>query len=322
MQPQGTPSQPDPNTAQGATGSQPMQPVPTPAPVSTPDPIPVPMPAPAPAPPPATSPIQPTPQPVAVTPPPITPPTPTSSQPQPSTWQSSVPSAPQSGTSTPQPQSGPGMPAPSNKRPLIMVIVGVLVLGLIGAGVYFWFNKSNNKNANDAAKQSTGQAGLGTKDMSTLAHVTFTPPSDMSAYKPRTVTTSRYSYELLNTGNQFCNLTFGTFSQTELPGTDISAIVKPQLDKLKLGGATIKGPDVGSPLVLPGTKSGKYSLPTLHYEVSEGGIYEVDHYSLAVLTSGERIVVSRVCASRGAAVNTSYLDTLDATAKKLTVTPQ
>jgi hypothetical protein len=157
--------------------------------------------------------------------------------------------------------------------------------------------------------------------MGTLETVSFTSPNDMGDYTPRTsAEPNQKAYTLNGTDSALrCGITFGTFTETEVPGADIDAILKAQVDNTKSAGATITGPTAGAALELTGSDGKHYSMPTLEYSSTLGGITEVDHYSVVVLGTGARAVVARTCVSRGAIDSSAAMSKLDATAKKLSV---
>lgn len=214
----------------------------------------------------------------------------------------------------------PGTPSGGSKKTILLVGIGLLVVLLLGLGAFFLMKNSTPSNkVSSTAKQSTKSADNSAKDMSTLTHVAFAAPGDMNEYTSKTAASATQKAYTLNGVDSAlrCSIVYGTFTQSELPGADIDAILKAQINSIKGAGATVTGPTAGTALELAGSDGKKYSMPTLEYSSTLGGLTEVDHYSVAILSSGERAVVARACVSRGTVDATAAMSKLDATAKEL-----
>jgi hypothetical protein len=200
-----------------------------------------------------------------------------------------------------------------------------VALLLIGAGAFFLMkgsdsdNKSGSgKDANQTSQDSSKASDA--KQMSTLSLVAFAAPTDMSDYNAPQVTGAVKTYVTKSSSDTlYCAITFGIATAAQFPGADLNAIVKPQIDNVRSLGLTVEGPETGDPLVLKNTSSVKYSMPTLTYHVYKGDVHELDRYSLSILTSGDRAIVSRTCANKNGTVDESMMDKLDDTAKKLLI---
>jgi Tfp pilus assembly protein PilE len=234
------------------------------------------------------------------------------------------PQMPQQPVAPPQPDFvQPPMQQPPHKKPvMLLIIIALVVLALAGVATYFlFFNKPANQTADSAAQQSAQAAESKAKDISTYAHATFTAPTDMSAYKSSEASdATQKAYVLLGTPTStFCLISYGTKTAAVWPGANIDAIINNQLVTVRQAGATIDGPSAGSALAIKDAGGTSYTFPTLQYQISLSSIYETDHTSVIILSSGERVFITRTCATKGAPSAQTYMDTLDATAKKLTI---
>ncbi|HSW66111.1 MAG TPA: hypothetical protein VLI54_03165 [Bacillota bacterium] len=253
---------------------------------------------------------------------PMPPQQPAQFQPQPSA-QPGAPLQPQPGFGMQQPHAAVPSLGTAKKRLLLIAGIAVVVIAS-GVAAFLLLHKSpTHGNASQAAQQSSNAASSSAKAMNTFSHVTFTAPSDMSGFTAASSgLATQTAYTLNGTGDSLhCSLLYGMASQTDLPGSDVNSILEPQLKRLTDAGATVSGPAAGTPLLLKDGAGKQYSMPTLEYTTTLSGLQEVDHYSIVVLASGERAVVTRACAARGT-VDASALAKVDVTAQKLTVSGQ
>ncbi len=219
-------------------------------------------------------------------------------------------------------------PTSKGKQRLIVAIVGVVVLALLAVLTVFMFHKKTPKtattgdSANSAAQQSKSNAPSTAQDLATLNSVKFTIPADMKGYDLQT-STSTDAIKDYASSDRLCELIVGTAPESTLPGADLNAIVKPQLDQLTAAGATITGPNAGQALTLNAVGSStQYSMPTLIYTFAEGAKHATVHYSAVILQDGSRAVISRTCVNANGTVDASKLVTLDAKAAQVTVVKQ
>lgn len=251
-------------------------------------------------------------------------------QPQPTPQQPFAPSAQPGQPFTPQPDGGypTGMPVDqSNKKKLrlIVLLVTILVVAALAAVSYFAFFKKDNSGSADKAAQKSSDSSENKDaiDLATLSGLTMSlaqAPNGFTAKTDPAPGAKQYSYASAD-GKETCELLFGTVSAESLPGANLDAIVKPQLDQLRQLGATVEGPSAGTALVLKDSGgSDSYRMPTLDFKFTYQGNEAVVHYSAVILTSGERAVVNRTCAQEGGSVNMDRLKSLDGTAKNIVVT--
>lgn len=250
-------------------------------------------------------------------------------QPQPSQFQPQPQPTPQPQQPfAPQPDGGypTGMPADqSNKKKLrlIVLLVSILVVAALAAVSYFAFFKKDGDLASKAAQKSSNESqDKQAVDLATLSGLTMDLPTAPEGYAPKedpAPGAKQYSYSSAD-GKEKCELLFGTVNAETLPGDNLDAIVKPQLDQLRELGASVEGPNAGTALIVKGSGSETYRLPTLDFKFSYQGNEAVVHYSAVILTSGERAVVNRTCSQEGGSVNQDRLKKLDEAAKNIVVT--
>lgn len=229
---------------------------------------------------------------------------------------------PAPGGVAPMPQMG-GAP-PKNRGSKIPIILLVVLLIVLGGAVawYFLIYQKGNSDADKAAKSSSSSAKEAVS-LSTLQDLTFSEPSDLSAFKADSSTNAAYHVYLTqsSTDDKLCSLEYGVVTPTDLPGGTIDDIVDPQIKSLKDAGATVTGPSAGDALILKDAKDSAktYSMPTLNYEFSKDTRHATVHYSLAILKGGNRAVVSRQCANKNGDIDKAELAKIEAAAKKITV---
>lgn len=211
------------------------------------------------------------------------------------------------------------MSAPKSQAKKIVIVIVILILfAAAAAAVYFIFfngGRSVTQTANESS--SSVQA----TEMATLSDVSLTLDTVPTGYTEQAVSdASNYKYYVSDDG--LCEFAFGTLTSENLPGKDLDAIVTPQITTLKENGATVNGPNAGTPLVLKSTTDSnvKYSMPTLNYVVSKGTVNLISHYSAVVLKNDSRAVVSRSCGNKNGAADESRLQALDDVAQTILVT--
>lgn len=228
----------------------------------------------------------------------------------------------------PQPGGGypTGMPDGGNKTKLRMVVllVTILVIALLGVVSYFAFFKKDDSSSQAAKKSSSSSEAKKATDLSTLQGLTMSlanGPEGFTAKADPAPGAKQYSYSSQD-GRETCELIFGTITAESLPGDNLDAIIKPQLDQLRELGATVDGPNAGTAIVLKDATDSAttYSMPTLNFKFTYQGNEAVVHYSAVILKNGERAVVNRTCAQEGGSVNMDRLGKLDNTAKSITIT--
>jgi hypothetical protein len=200
-----------------------------------------------------------------------------------------------------------------------------LVIAALVAVSYFAFFKKD-ENADDAAKKSASNSSDAKNaiDMATLQGVSMelaNAPEGYTAKSNPSANTRQFSYAAQE-GKQACELLFGTIPESSLPGENLDAMIKPQMEQLRKLGATVDGPNAGTALVLKDASDSKvsYSMPTLDFKFNYEGNEAVVHYSAVILTTGERAVVNRTCSQKEGSVDMNLLKALDASAKGITVT--
>jgi hypothetical protein len=221
-----------------------------------------------------------------------------------------------------QTSSRPGMnsPAPKNKNVIIIAVVVALVLAI---AAYFMFF-ANKDSVSDVAQQSQQSANANAIDMATLSSVVLNAPVDLTGYEKSERSTETYATYVTADGS--CELSFGTVTAAQLPGGDTAeAIVQRQINGLRDNGMTIDGPRAGEALTLAdaGDSSTIYKMPTLIFDFSKDNTRGTTHYSVAVLGSGDRAVINRVCANQtGEDIVDSVLEALNVKAREVTVTAE
>lgn len=213
----------------------------------------------------------------------------------------------------------------SNKK-MVLVVAGVVLA--VGLAVVLFAVLSSGKTdgnsaddaaaINNAAERSSQTAGSST-DMGSLNSVTFNAP-DMNGYEKQERSGDAFSNYITEDGK--CAIVFGTFSPLDVPGASVEDIVSQQLEDLRGGGSAIDGPDAGDALVVKDAADGAktYRMPTLNFKLSKDDTRVYTRYSVAILSGGDRAVVSRECAdTEGNEIPQSRLDELDAKAGELTV---
>jgi hypothetical protein len=223
----------------------------------------------------------------------------------------------------PTPAMGTGMPpseTSGTKRRLTAVILVILVLLAIGGAAYFIL--SSGKSTDNAADKSTKSSNSQAASMAALSHATLNPPDNIPGYKARQ--TGIASIKDYVSDDNVCEFIIGTTTVAQLPGVDLDAIVKPQLDQLRSLGATVNGPTAGPPLTLKNAddSSKQYSMPTLNFEFSQDKKHAIVHYSAVILSSGDRAVINRTCINQNGEVDKAKLSALDEKAKGVTVLSQ
>lgn len=227
------------------------------------------------------------------------------------------------GMVTGQHSGGPG------KKKLIIILVAVVALVLAAALIFFFMmkdgkdkkNTSTTQSASQAAKESTDSASEEGVDLATIQAVTLVPPTDMSAYKAPVTLLPTYSQYL--TLSSACSLDVGTVptSYTALKGNTLDEVVDYNVQLLRDSGATVADVTAGEALILKDAKdsSVQYKLPTLKFSITKGTATAVSNYSVVVTKNGDRVVVTRACASQNSQVTEDDLKPINETAKKITV---
>lgn len=211
------------------------------------------------------------------------------------------------------------MPAPKNKKgmKILLAILMVLAIAAIVAVSYFMFFKKDSS-ANQAAKKSTSSTKA--TDLATLNDASLDIPGGITGYTEKTTTLA--TAKDFMSADSTCEFVVGTATSTQLPGADLDAIVKPQIDQLKALGYTVDGPTAGPALIVKDSASSSvtYSMPTVNYELANGQKHATVHYSAVIMKGGNRAVVNRSCANQQGAVDASKVTALDNTAKNVVVT--
>jgi len=227
-----------------------------------------------------------------------------------------TPPPPLSPVTPPTPNMGAGVPRSGTGHRLQMGVIIIAVLLLLGIGVVYFFT---HRKASDDTAGSASTGNTQAVDLATLAKVTLMPPDKIDGYTARQTGTANIKDYVSADGA--CEFIVGTTSAAQLPGNDLNAIVKPQLDQLRAAGATVKGPSNGSMLTLKNADdaSKTYSLPTINYEFSQDKKHAIIHYSAVVLSNGDRVVVNRTCINQNGDADKAKLDALDEKAKAVQV---
>jgi hypothetical protein len=205
--------------------------------------------------------------------------------------------------------------ARSNRKPLLIIAVTVVAM-LLFVGAYFVFFRKGNGATDNTSQQSTQTAN----SLAALESATLMPPQTIDGYVERSTGTGSVRDFISSDGN--CELIIGTVSAGQLPGKDLTAIIKPQLDQLKSAGAKVEGPKDGTALKLKDAKdsSKTYDVPTLTFTFTQDSNQASTHYSAVIMKNGDRAVLNRTCHKDGN-VDENKLKALDATVNQVIVQP-
>lgn len=239
---------------------------------------------------------------------------------QPSGWQHAGTAASSSEISMADPgRTAYQQPAAGNRR-LPVIIIAVVVLLLLAGITYFAFFRGSG-NADNAAKQSSNSAAGKGIDIAALESATLEPPETIEGFTSRQTGTSAIKDYVAQDGN--CELIVGTVTAAQLPGDNLEAIVKPQLDQLRQAGASVKGPNPGDALLVKDAVDGSktYRMPTLNFEFSQDNKHAIVHYSAVIMKNGDRAVINRTCINKDGPVDQNKLKALDEVAKKVAIRP-
>ncbi|HUC90102.1 MAG TPA: hypothetical protein VMR45_04840 [Patescibacteria group bacterium] len=211
------------------------------------------------------------------------------------------------------------MPAPKNKKgmKILLAILMVLAIAAIVAVSYLMFFKKDNS-ANQSAKKST--SSVKATDLATLNDASLDIPGGITGYTEKTTTLT--TAKDFMSADSTCEFVVGTATSAQLPGADLDAIVKSQIDQLKALGYTVNGPTAGTALTVKDSASSSvtYSMPTVNYELANGEKHATVHYSAVIMKGSNRAFVNRSCANQQGAVDASKITALDNTAKNVVVT--
>lgn len=213
-----------------------------------------------------------------------------------------------------QPASGDD----SKKRRMVMFAVLLLALiVLVGGGYYAvkaYQNNHDKNTTNNAAKKS--ETSTSAPEINTLASFTFVQPpaSKLSGLTVSAGTTSGETVisAAADTGTgTACEIFYGIFGQSDLPGGNLGDVVSKATATLKSSGVTITGPNVIKALVLKNTAtSATYSIPSVNFSYTKSGVTEVANYSISELKNSTHAAVLQVCAGKDTAANlTTKLNT-------------
>jgi hypothetical protein len=211
---------------------------------------------------------------------------------------------------------GPSSPRNKSRRLAILVGVALIVLAIV-AVTYFLFLKPDSPS--DAAKKSADAAAASADDMSKLPGATINVPETIAGYKARNTGDDNIKDFMSDDG--ICEFIAGTVSASQLPGSDLNAIIDPQVKKLRDDGATVKGPSAGNPIVVKEKDGSKtYAMPTINFEFSKDKKHASVHYSAVILSKGDRVIINRTCVNANGDIDAARLAALDTVAQKVTIT--
>ncbi|HSX34279.1 MAG TPA: hypothetical protein VLF62_01390 [Candidatus Saccharimonadales bacterium] len=202
--------------------------------------------------------------------------------------------------------------------------LGIIAILLIAAAAVYFIQKRNNTAAPAVTTQNSPAPAPKGGDLASLTGLDFGLPHDLGPYAGDISTAATYHIYLTqgSTDATGCSLEFGISTADELPGKDAATAINTQVEALKAAGAAVAGPTKGSTLQLKsGDGKTTYAVPTTNYQFSKDNKYVSVHYSLVVLKSGQRAVISRQCVNTGGAPDNGNLDKIESSAKQLTINP-
>ena len=190
-----------------------------------------------------------------------------------------------------------------------MVVLLILSVVMIAGGLYMIFFR-------DISPPKHGQTPL-----ASVKNAIMYPPGNLYGYtKGNSLLATVQNYA---SADGRCNLRFGTLSSNDLPGKNNDEIIANLMKGLvEQTGAPVKGPTPGSELRIrnanPENDFDYYTMPTVFYSVTGATFKAKIYYSVAILQSGERAIVSRSCQhADGSEVTDTEIQLTNDLAKKI-----
>ncbi len=215
-----------------------------------------------------------------------------------------------------------GMPAAKKKLPFpVLIALAVVAVLLLAAVTYFLTKSGGGKTVGQANKESANSASQSAIDVATLNGITFTPGSLAGYHKNEAA--SNATFLTYSTSDEKCAVGFGTVNAATQPGDTAEAVVDTQIAQLRSGGSTVTDPKAGDALVLKDSKNSSktYKLPTVVFDITKDNTRLTTNYSIVILKSGDRAVVSRACGhTDGTPVTAGEMKELNDRARELVVT--
>lgn len=214
-------------------------------------------------------------------------------------------------SNVPMGMASPASGMDSKKRRIVMFAVLLLALVVLVGGGYYavkQYQKNHDKSTTNAAAKKS-ESSTSAPDINTLASFTLVQPpaSKLTGYTVTAGSTTgetTISAPIGSDTNNACEISFGTFGQSDLPGTDIGDVVSKETTILKNDGVTVSGPNVIKALVLKNAStSATYSIPSVNFSYTKDGITEVANYSISELKDQSHAAVLQVCAGKDTVAN-------------------
>jgi len=231
------------------------------------------------------------------------------------------PPVPPAGPEGPQPPLPPTPVPPRKNNTLLIVIIVIVIVAVLGIATFLAMMLLNKSTPNSSTSNTSSQTS-GAVDVSTLTSAVLSTPESATKGLTKSPAGKNPNAVGYTTADQSCLVAYGTATSDLVADKTVNDFVNSYLKTVTQDSSTtVTGPAVAADRMLTDASDSnkKYSVPTMHFELSDGAKHGTGLYSLALLKNNSRLIIETLCINEQGSVSQAQMDSMEAIVKQITV---